>query len=130
MLQGVEVHPMEEIKEGIGKAEGLLMLALAGHLPAPWVLSLFGHRARPEETAAILFSSGSEGTPKGIELTHGTDAWVSDLTLRYLPDASHWVQQDEPETVNAMLSAWLRGEPVPEASDAFTRSADAVASRA
>jgi len=47
--------------------------------------------------------------------TFGTDAFVKDLTLRYLAGASHWVQQDEPETVNAMLEAWLAGQPVPEA---------------
>jgi pimeloyl-ACP methyl ester carboxylesterase len=46
--------------------------------------------------------------------TSGTDAYVSDLTLRYLPDASHWVQQDDPDSVNRMLAAWLGGEPVPE----------------
>jgi pimeloyl-ACP methyl ester carboxylesterase len=46
--------------------------------------------------------------------TYGTDAYVSDLTLRYLPDASHWVQQDEPDAVNGLLAAWLGGEPVPE----------------
>jgi pimeloyl-ACP methyl ester carboxylesterase len=48
----------------------------------------------------------------------GTEAFVSDLTLRYLPDASHWVQQDDPETVNRMLRAWLAGEPVPQADGA------------
>jgi len=50
-----------------------------------------------------------------VEATHGTEEYVSDLTLRYLPGISHWVQQDAPEVVNAMLSAWLRGETVPEA---------------
>ena len=39
-------------------------------LPDWLLLPLFGHRARPEDTAAILFSSGSEGIPKGVELTH------------------------------------------------------------
>ena len=48
--------------------------------------------------------------------TFGTSNYVSDLTLRYLPDASHWVQQDDPETVNEMLAAWLRGDEVPEAN--------------
>ena len=47
--------------------------------------------------------------------TYGTSQYVSDLTMRYLPDVSHWVQQEAPETVNAMLEAWLNGEPVPEA---------------
>jgi len=31
---------------------------------------------------------------------------------------SHWVQQEAPETVNAMLEAWLTGQPVPEAPPA------------
>jgi len=46
--------------------------------------------------------------------THGTEAYVSDLTLRYLPGVSHWVQQDDPDSVNRILRAWLSGEPVPE----------------
>ena len=48
-----------------------------------------------------------------VELTFGTDRYVRDLTLRYLPDSSHWVQQDPPGAPNPMLEAWLRGEPVP-----------------
>jgi len=51
----------------------------------------------------------------GVETTHGTGRYVSDLTLRLLPGISHWVQQDAPETVNAMLEAWLSERPVPEA---------------
>ena len=35
------------------------------------------------------------------------------LTIRYLPRVSHWVQQEAPETVNAMIEAFLRGRPVP-----------------
>lgn len=47
--------------------------------------------------------------------TYGTEAWVKPLTLRYLPEASHWVQQDDPETVNVMLEAFLEDRPVPHA---------------
>jgi pimeloyl-ACP methyl ester carboxylesterase len=50
------------------------------------------------------------------ELTFGTDRYVRDLTLRYLPGVSHWVQQEAPETVNQMLSAWLKNKPVPQAA--------------
>jgi pimeloyl-ACP methyl ester carboxylesterase len=57
---------------------------------------------------------GEQDTALGKELTEGTDQYVANLTLRYLPDASHWVQQDQPEIVNAMLSAFLRDESVPE----------------
>jgi acyl-[acyl-carrier-protein]-phospholipid O-acyltransferase/long-chain-fatty-acid--[acyl-carrier-protein] ligase len=70
LFEGVALHPMEDIRAGIGRAEGLLMLALAALLPSWLLMALFGHRSDPEDTAAILFSSGSEGTPKGIELTH------------------------------------------------------------
>jgi pimeloyl-ACP methyl ester carboxylesterase len=48
------------------------------------------------------------------ETTYGTDKYVEDLTIRYLPRVSHWVQQDAPEAVNAMMRAFLAGEPVPE----------------
>lgn len=51
----------------------------------------------------------------GKELTYGTDQLVSNLTLRYLPNVSHWVQQEAPETVNAMIEAWLLNESVPYA---------------
>lgn len=50
-----------------------------------------------------------------LETTEGTDRYVSDLTFRLLPDASHWVQQDDPDTVNRMLRAWLTGVEVPPA---------------
>jgi pimeloyl-ACP methyl ester carboxylesterase len=53
-----------------------------------------------------------------IQTTYGTERWVRDLTLRYLPDASHFVQQDAPELVNEMLEAWLGGRPVPVAPGA------------
>ena len=52
------------------------------------------------------------------ELTFGTAKYVPGLVLRYLPDASHWVQQDQPELVNSMLEAWLDGGAVPHADGA------------
>lgn len=60
---------------------------------------------------------GEQDTALGRETLLGTEDYVSDLTLRFIPDASHWVQQEAPETVNAMLEAWLTDQPVPEAWD-------------
>lgn len=60
---------------------------------------------------------GEEDVSLGKELTFGTDKLVKDLTLRYLPNVSHWVQQEAPETVNAMIEAWLAGKPVPDADE-------------
>jgi pimeloyl-ACP methyl ester carboxylesterase len=48
------------------------------------------------------------------ETTYGTEEWVRELTVRYLPRVSHWVQQEAPEAVNAMLRAFLTGRPVPQ----------------
>ena len=47
------------------------------------------------------------------ETTYGTERYVSDLTIRYLPGVSHWVQQEAPEVVNPMIKAFLLGETVP-----------------
>lgn len=60
---------------------------------------------------------GEADTALGKETTYGTDRLVKDFTLRYLPDVSHWVQQEAPETVNAMIAAWLDGKTVPDAHD-------------
>jgi pimeloyl-ACP methyl ester carboxylesterase len=61
---------------------------------------------------------GEVDTALGKELTYGTDRYVSNLTLRYLPNVSHWVQQEAPETVNAMIETWLLGQSVPHAPGA------------
>ncbi len=67
---------------------------------------------------------GVEDVALSKETTNGTDQYVSDLTLRFLPGVSHWVQQDAPEMVNALLLAWLAGEPVPEATDLVVERLD------
>jgi pimeloyl-ACP methyl ester carboxylesterase len=51
------------------------------------------------------------------ETTYGTEHYVAALTIRYLPDVSHWTPQEAPEVVNAMLRAFLCGQNVPEMSD-------------
>lgn len=69
----------------------------------------------PVLTTKTLMIWGEEDRALGKELTDGTDALVRDFTLRFVPRCSHWVQQEAPETVNAMLADWLDGAPVREA---------------
>ncbi len=69
----------------------------------------------PKIETPTLMIWGEEDPALGKELTYGTGQHVADLTLRYLPGVSHWVQQEAPEVVNGMLEAWLLGREVPEA---------------
>jgi len=83
---------------------------------------LRGGRASAGESLPVIDTPtlmiwGLEDVALSRATTDGTDEHVNDLTMRFLPDVSHWVQQEAPETVNAMLLAWLDGDPVPEASD-------------
>ncbi len=50
---------------------------------------------------------GENDTALRKELTYGTHQYVRDLTIRYIPNCSHWVQQEQPNTVNRMISSWL-----------------------
>jgi len=43
------------------------------------------------------------------ELVLGTETLVDDLTLHALPGVGHFLQQEAPETVNALMEDWLRG---------------------
>jgi pimeloyl-ACP methyl ester carboxylesterase len=72
-----------------------------------------GHRRMrslgfPKLDVPTLMLWGEQDSALGVELTVGTEDFVSDLTLHRLPNASHWVQQDAPDEVNALLRAWLR----------------------
>jgi len=61
--------------------------------------------ARVDEPTLMVW--GEDDVAINIHCTQGTEEWVSDLTLKRLPGVSHWVQQDAPEKVNAILDGWL-----------------------
>ena len=50
---------------------------------------------------------GEEDTALNIHCSEGTEEWVPNLALQRLPGVSHWVQQEAPEKVNALLEEWL-----------------------
>lgn len=68
----IRVHYLEDLRAGFGLADRLWLL---------WHLT-FPHRAalpqQPEDTAVVLFTSGSEGKPKGV--VHSHDSLLVNIT--------------------------------------------------
>lgn len=62
----------------------------------------------PRIDVPTLMIWGEADDALGKETTYGTERFVQDLRLHYLPGVSHWVQQEAPERVNAILQSWLR----------------------
>ena len=51
---------------------------------------------------------GEKDSALGKELTYNTDEYVSNLQIKYIPNCSHWVQQEQPELVNNYIREFLR----------------------
>lgn len=50
---------------------------------------------------------GEKDTALGKELTYGTEAYVRDWQIKYIPNCSHWVQQEQPAVVNMYIKEFL-----------------------
>jgi pimeloyl-ACP methyl ester carboxylesterase len=74
---------------------------LKGELIDPFRLDLI--------EAPVLLVWGERDRYLGPHLIDGTERWVADLRVERIAEASHWVQADAPERVNALLIAHLRG---------------------
>jgi pimeloyl-ACP methyl ester carboxylesterase len=51
---------------------------------------------------------GEQDRYLGIRLTEELKPWVPKLQLERIPDASHWVQVEVPDQVNALMVNFLR----------------------
>jgi pimeloyl-ACP methyl ester carboxylesterase len=84
------------------------------NLTNPAAIKLWWSKRRLAVPTLMIW--GENDVALGKELTYGTEDLVEDLTVRYLPGVSHWVQQQAPYTVSEMLTAWLTGRDVPQAA--------------
>jgi len=87
---------------------GALSAMLAWYRAAPRGISPLLSERYPPIDIPTLMLWGEDDMALGKETTLGTDRYVSDLRLEYLPGVSHWLQQDAAERVNALLAAFLR----------------------
>ncbi|WP_051299020.1 acyl-[ACP]--phospholipid O-acyltransferase [Marinobacterium litorale] len=69
-LGDVKLIELEWLRDQIGNGERLATLVQARMTPVWLLQKQFGGAVPIDHTAAILFSSGSEGQPKGIVLSH------------------------------------------------------------
>ena len=69
VLQNSNAIYLEDLSDSISQVEKVLTL-ITTFLPAKLLQAIYGRASRVDQTAALLFSSGSEGTPKGIMLSH------------------------------------------------------------
>ncbi|MDJ0557438.1 MAG: alpha/beta hydrolase [Microcoleaceae cyanobacterium MO_207.B10] len=76
---------------------------------------LFNEKEWEVLTIPTLMIWGENDSALGKELTYGTEEYVENFQIRYIPNCSHWVQQEKPQLVNQYMREFLSN--VPEVVD-------------
>ncbi|MET0341203.1 MAG: alpha/beta hydrolase [Polyangiales bacterium] len=111
--RGWAVHKENILPEDVAalresaRQPGALTSMLNYYRALPWSLAQQARSGVRKVQVPTLLLWGEQDRALGRELTVGTERFAPALTLRFLPDASHWVQQDDPRGVNTALEGWL-----------------------
>jgi len=63
----------------------------------------------PKIDLPVLVIWGERDTALLTGCINGLDDYVTDLTVRRVPDASHWIVREKPQLVNSLIRDFLRG---------------------
>ncbi len=114
MLRGIAVNreafsdsDIQAYKDAISKP-GALTAMLNWYRAAG---RTFGQRILPGDGARVdvptLLIWGERDPALGVELTYGTEKYVPNLQLHYVPQGSHWVHHEHPDLVNRYILDFL-----------------------
>ncbi len=73
--------------------------------------SATGLTREPKLQVPTLLIWGENDAALGIELTKNTEELVKELTIHYIRQCSHWVQQEQPRQVNQCMRDFLAQAP-------------------
>jgi pimeloyl-ACP methyl ester carboxylesterase len=88
-------------------APGALTAMLNYYRAMPLALLDASNWRAPRIDTPTLLLWGEDDTALTKQLALDARQYVKDLTLHFLPGVSHWVQQEAPEQVNALIERWL-----------------------
>ncbi len=115
MLYGSAVQKSAFPPEALSRYRDAMSKPGALHASINYYRALFRSRGDINASASATISAptlliwGDQDIALGITLTRGLEQRVPDLRIKHLPDSGHWVQQEKPETVNALLLEFLQG---------------------
>ena len=99
---------LQLVNQDLGYDRGLVLHDISLDIHAGDRIALVGRNGSGKST--LLRIAAGLTDPSGGDVVTEKNA-----TIRYLPQVSHWVQQEAPEAVNAMIRAWIEGRHVPQA---------------
>lgn len=90
--------------------------AIRGALKDLKAMRSTGASPRPKVKCPTLIIWAEDDQALGKEMTYDFHKEVdAPLEIKYIPDCSHWVQQERPEEVNRYMEEWLADYPEKEA---------------